>query len=181
MSLNIVGGAFSNVAEAEKVIQDLQTLGFTKDDISVFAQDNEQVDTIEENQDMEVTTNTEDRAKNSGKGLGWGALSGGVLGGLIGILAGGVAVTIPGAAPLAVVGAGATGLTGALTGAVGGGIIGALVGAGIPEKQAKEYEEFIENGKVVVVVKVNEEQKQQAQEAMNTGGSEHTTVYATDK
>lgn len=181
MSLNMVGGAFSDVTEAEKTIQELMDLGFTKDDISVFAQDEDQVEALEEDQDMEVTTNSEDRGSNAGKGLGWGALSGGILGGLAGLLAGGVAVAIPGAAPLAVAGAGATGLTGALTGAVGGGIVGALVGAGLPEKQAKEYEEFIEDGKVVAVVKVSEEQVEQARNAMDTGGSVHTTAYAVEE
>lgn len=178
MSLNVVGGAFNSATEAEKVIQNLMDAGFTEEDISVFAQDEEQVEALEENRDMEVTTNSEDRGSNAGKGLGWGALSGGILGGLAGLLAGGIAVAIPGAAPLAVAGAGATGLTGAAAGAVGGGIVGALVGAGLPEEQAKEYEEFIEDGKVVVVVKVDDDQKLQAQEAMNTGGSVHTTVYA---
>lgn len=181
MSLNIVGGAFDSVVEAENTIQGLIDAGFTKDDISVFAQDEEQIEALEENRDMDVTTNTENRGSNAGKGLGWGALSGGVLGGLAGLLAGGIAVTIPGAAPLVVAGAGSTALTGALTGVVGGGIVGALVGAGLPEEQAKEYEEYIEAGKIVVVVKVSEAQKQQAQDAMNSGGSQHTTVYAVEE
>ncbi len=177
MSMNIVGGAFSSATEAEKAIQDLADLGFTKDDISVFAQDESQIEAIEENRDMDVTTNTEDRGSNAGKGLGWGALSGGILGGIAGLLAGGVALSIPGAAPLVVAGAGSTGLAGALSGIVGGGIIGVLVGAGLPEEQAKEYEEYIENGNIVVIVKVDDSQKQQVQDALNSGGSEHTTIY----
>lgn len=181
MSLNMVGGAFNDVVEAEKTIQGLLDAGFTRDDISVFAQDEDQVEALEQVNDMEVTTNTENRGSNAGKGLGWGALSGGILGGIAGLLAGGIAVTIPGAAPLVVAGAGSTALTGALTGIVGGGVVGALVGAGLPEEQAKEYEEFIEDGKVVVVVKVSEEQKQLAQDAMNSGGSQHTTVYAVEE
>lgn len=181
MSFNIIGGAFAEVTEAEKTIQDLLDLGFTKDDISVFAQDEDQVEALEENRDMEVTTDSEDRGSNAGKGLGWGALSGGILGGIAGLVAGGIAVSIPGAAPLVVAGAGSTGLAGALSGIVGGGVIGVLVGAGLPENQAKEYEEFIEDGKIVVIVKVSEAQKQEAQDVMNKSGSQHTTAYAAEE
>lgn len=180
MSVNVIGGAYSDVTNAEKAIQKLKDSGFTNEDISVFAQDEDQVEALEEERDVDVTTNTEDRGSNAGKGLGWGALSGGVLGGLAGLLAGGIAVSIPGAAPLAVAGAGATGLTGLATGAVGGGIVGVLVGAGLPEEQAKEYEEFIEDGKVVVIVKVDDDQKDNAQAIMNDSGSEHTTSYAAE-
>lgn len=180
MSINVVGGAYSNVTNAESAINDLMDMGFTKEDISVFAQDDEQIEALEDGQDVDVTTNTENRGSNAGKGAGYGALSGGLLGGLAGLLAGGIAVTIPGAAPLAVAGAGATGLAGLATGAVGGGIVGALVGAGLPEEQAKEYEEFIEDGKVVVVVKVSDEQNKRAQDIMNDSGSEHTTSYVSE-
>lgn len=180
MSVNIIGGAYSDVTNAEKAIQDLVDMGFTDEDISVFAQDEDQIDALEEDRDVDVTTNTEERGSNAGKGAGYGALSGGVLGGLAGLIAGGIAVSIPGAAPLAVLGAGATGLTGLATGAVGGGVVGALVGAGLPEEQAKEYEEFIEDGKVVVVVKVSDDQKERARDIMNDSGSEHTTSYTAE-
>lgn len=180
MSINVIGGAYSDVLNAEKAIQNLVDMGFSDKDISVFAQDEDQVEGLEEERDVDVTTNTENRGSNAGKGLGWGALSGGLLGGLAGLIAGGIAVSIPGAAPLAVAGAGATGLTGLATGAVGGGLVGVLVGAGLPEEQAKEYEEFIEDGKVVVVVKVDDAQKEKAQDIINDSGSEHTTAYVAE-
>lgn len=184
MSLNIVGGVFSEVNSAEEAINDLRELGFTGEDISVFAQDESQVESLEEGSTAdEVTTNTEDRGSNAGKGLGYGALTGGILGGLAGLLAGGIAISIPGAAPLAVAGAGSTALAGIGTGAVGGGIVGVLVGAGLPEEQAKEFEEYIEDGNIVVLVKADESQKAEVEELLNNGNSKYTStsVYVAEE
>lgn len=177
MSTSIVGGVFPNAKAVEAELHDLQDMGFSEKDISIFAQDESQLENIDQMVDSDdVTTNTEDRGSNAGKGLGWGALSGGVLGGLAGLLAGGVAITIPGAAPLAVAGAGATGLLGAGAGAVGGGIVGVLVGAGLPEEQAKEFEQFIEDGKIVVLVKVNDAQRAQVEDSFRKASSEYTST-----
>lgn len=177
MSTNIVGGVFSKVEEAEGAIRDLQELGFTKEDISIFAQDSDQVDAIENDTASEVTTNSEDRGSNAGKGLGYGALSGGVLGGLGGLIAEGALLTIPGIGPLAAAGPLATTLAGLGTGAVGGGIVGTLVGAGLPEEQAKEYEEYIKDGNIVVLVKVDEDQKEAVENSFRTAGSVNTNMY----
>ncbi len=176
MSLNIVGGVFSDVSGAENAIEDLRELGFSQEDISVFAQDESQVEALERGSASDVTTDTENRGGQAGKGLGWGALTGGILGGLAGLLAGGAAIAIPGAAPLVVAGAGSTALAGAATGAVGGGIVGVLVGAGLPEDQAQEFEEYIEDGKIVVLVKVDESQKEKVEESLNKSNSEHTST-----
>lgn len=173
MSLNIVGGVFSNATDAEAAVNNLKQLDVRDENISVFAQDESQVEALE---DSEVTTDSEDRGSNAGKGLGWGALSGGILGGLAGLLAGGAAITIPGAAPLVVAGAGSTALAGAGAGAVGGGIIGVLVGAGLPEDQAKEFEGFIKDGKIVVLVKIDEAQRAEVENTLNNSKSENTST-----
>jgi len=176
MTLNIVGGVFSTAEAAEKSVNELTDLGFTADDISIFAQDESQVENLEENSASEVTTNTEDRGSNAGKGLGYGALTGGILGGIAGLLAGGILISIPGAAPLAVAGAGTTGLAGLATGAVGGGIVGVLVGAGLPEEQAKEFEGYIEDDKIVVLVKVDESRAAEVEQSFTSADSEYTST-----
>lgn len=178
MSLNIVGGVFSTAKEAEKSIRDLHDLGFTEEDISVFAQDSDQVDKLNEDSDVDVTTDSEKRGSKSGKGLGLGALSGGVLGGLAGLVAEAALITIPGVGPLAAAGPLATTLAGLGTGAVGGGIVGALVGAGLPEDQAKEFEEYIKDGNIVVLLKVDESQKAEVERTFNQSGSLNTSMYS---
>ncbi len=177
MSLNVVGGVFSTAEEAERAIRDLHDLGFTDEDISVFAQDSDQIDHIEDDTEVEVTSDSEERGSQSGKGLGLGALSGGVLGALGGLIAEVALISIPGIGPLAAAGPLATTLAGLGTGAVGGGIVGALVGAGLPEDQAKEFEEYIKDGKIVVLLKVDDSQRAEVERAFNSSGSLNTNMY----
>jgi hypothetical protein len=46
----------------------------------------------------------------------------------------------------------AAGLAGAGAGSITGGLVGALVGSGIPEERARNYEEGIRNGGIVMGV-----------------------------
>lgn len=177
MSTKIIGGVFSTVEEAEATIRELQKIGLTQEDITVFAQDSDKVDSIEADTDVDVTTNKENRGSNSGKGAGIGALSGGVLGGLGGLIAEAMLLTIPGVGPLAAAGPLATTLAGLGTGAVGGGLVGALVGAGLPEEQAKEYENYLKDGKIVVLLDVDEAQQQSVQKIFIQSGSLNTSMY----
>lgn len=177
MSTKIVGGVFGTVEEAERTIRELQGLGFTKEDISVFAKDSDSVQDLEDHTDVDATTDKEDRGKNSGKGAGIGALSGGVLGGIVGLIAETALLTIPGIGPLAAAGPLATTLAGLGTGAVGGGIVGALVGAGIPEDQAKEYEKYLEDGNIVVLLEVDENQQNEVYRVFIDSGSLNTNMY----
>lgn len=177
MSTTIVGGVFSTVEEAENTIKELQKIGFTKDDISIFAKDSDKTDELIQDTDVEVTTNREDRGKNTGKGVGIGALSGGILGGLGGLIAEALLVTIPGVGPLAAAGPIATTLAGLGTGAVGGGIVGALVGAGIPEKQAQAYADYIEDGKIVILLEVDESQKDDVYKVYTDSGALNADMY----
>lgn len=177
MSVDIVGGVFSTADEAEKAIRDLHDLGFTDEDISVFAKDSDQVEQIEEDTDADVTSDSENRGSQSGKGLGLGALSGGILGGLGGLIAEAALLTIPGIGPLAAAGPLATTLAGLGTGAVGGGIVGALVGAGLPEDQAKEFEGYIKDDKIVVLLKVDDNQRADVERTFRESGSLNTNMY----
>ena len=46
----------------------------------------------------------------------------------------------------------AAAFTGAAVGAGAGGLVGGLVGLGIPEEDAKQYEEYVQNGKILLLV-----------------------------
>jgi hypothetical protein len=80
-----------------------------------------------------------------------------VLGGVIGASA---ALLIPGVGPVVSGGLLATALagaaTGAATGAVAGGVTGALVGLGIPEDEAKYYDEQFREGRTLMTVKADD-------------------------
>ena len=143
----MVVGLFEDSKKAGNAVAELKQEGFT-DDISVIAKDPE---------DMEVTSHQVKQDLSDGTASG--AVTGGVLGGLVGLLVGVGTVALPGLGTLIVAGplAAAWGLTGAAAGAITGGIVGALVDAGIPEERAREYEEAIKRGQVVVAVTADRE------------------------
>ena len=88
-----------------------------------------------------------------------GASTGGVIGGALGVLAGVGVLAIPGAGAFIAAGPIMAALSGAAAGATAGGLIGALVGLGIPEYEAKAYQERIKKGGYLVAVHVEDGDK----------------------
>jgi hypothetical protein len=177
MDKKIIGGVFSDVATTEKVIHALKDHGYGAKNISVFAHDKSKADVLENETDTGVTTNDEGRGKNAGKGAGIGAASGGVLGALGGLVTGLGLLTIPGIGQIAAAGPLAAALTGAAVAAGGGGIIGALVGLGMPEEQAKQYEAFLKNGKIIVLVEADHENEGSVYETFLAHDTENSSMY----
>ncbi|MFC3038829.1 low temperature-induced protein [Virgibacillus xinjiangensis] len=176
----IIGGAFSDVESAERTISHLKDIGYTRKDISVLAKDRGNVSKIENDTGTDATTNEGGRGKNSGKGAGIGAISGGVLGGLVGLVAEIGLLTIPGIGILAAAGPMATTLSGTAIGAGSGGIIGALVGAGIPEEQAKQYEQYLKDGKIIVLVEAGDDNQQIVYRSFLSNKPMNTEMYPED-
>ena len=83
-----------------------------------------------------------------------GAITGGVIGGTLGLLAGIGTLAIPGLGPFIAAGPIMAALGGTAAGAAAGGLVGALVGLGIPESEAKVYEERLKAGGYLVAVQV---------------------------
>lgn len=90
-----------------------------------------------------------------------GAVGGGLIGGLAGLIAATGFVAIPGLAPLWAGGAlisvlGATGASiVAGTGAVAGGLVGALISINVPETAARQYDEAVRQGRMLITVKTD--------------------------
>lgn len=181
MEKRLIGGVFSNANDAEAAIRELQDLNFDKDDISIFAKDDDQVDQIEDDTSQHVEGNDSGRGKNAGKGLGLGALSGGVLGGIAGLIAEVGLIAIPGIGPLAAAGPLATTLAGLGIGAGGGGIVGALVGAGMPEDEAKEYEAYLKDDNIVVMVEVEPERVDTVYKTFESNNTLNSSMYNRDR
>lgn len=145
MTQKIVG-AFNTEQEATRAIEDLKQQGFGTEDISVIAKDRDEVNTI-----------NDETGTKAPEGLASGAATGGVLGGVTGLLAGLGALAIPGIGPIVAAGPIAATLTGAAVGAGAGGLVGGLIGLGIPEEEAKEYDEFVEEGRILVLVETDDD------------------------
>lgn len=91
------------------------------------------------------------------EGIAAGAITGGMLGGTLGLLAGIGALAIPGVGPLIAAGPILGALSGAGAGAAVGGLAGGLVGLGVPEIEAKRYEEQLTSGNFLISVNTDGE------------------------
>ena len=161
-----VVGVFDGPNHAEQALNELRDAGFQPEQVSVVARDNR------ETQDMV------ERTGMGAEGAGTGAVLGGITGGVLGWLVGIGALAIPGIGPIVAAGALATTLGGAAIGAVAGGLIGALVDLGIPEEEARGYEEHVRKGSILLTVSANsDEQARQAHQIFDRRGGSDVRAY----
>jgi len=142
--MKTVVGTYDNIQTAYAVANDLISAGYSRNDISVVANDakNEYAPYTDAN----YVDSTDDVAKGAGIGA--------AIGGLGGLLVGLGALAIPGVGPVIAAGPLLAALTGAGVGAVTGGIVGALVDMGIPDEEAHIYSEGLRRGHVLVIAQV---------------------------
>ncbi|GCE47688.1 heat induced stress protein YflT [Thermosporothrix hazakensis] len=129
----VVVGVFYDKAQANQAIEELKQAGFNDDEIGFLAR-------------SRVVGKDAAKAANTAAGI----LEGGVIGGVLGAAA---SLLIPGIGPAVAGGILATTLGGATLGAAAGGLIGSFVKFGIPEKDAQFYQQELEAGHTVIVVK----------------------------
>lgn len=127
--------------QTDKILRNLQTAGFSGNDISVLLAD--------KGGTRDLALKNETKAP---EGAAAGAGTGAVVGGALGWLAGIGALAIPGLGPFIAAGPILAALSGAAVGGTVGGLTGALVGMGIPEYEAKKYEGKIKAGKDLISV-----------------------------
>ena len=136
----IVVQSFATQADAETAVRALRDAGFSNDEISVVARDEERARGV-----------VADTGGETAKGAGIGAATGGVLGALAGLLVGAAVIAIPGVG-IVLAGPLAAALGGAVAGGFTGGLAGALAGLGVAKDEASHYQERLEAGDIVVVL-----------------------------
>lgn len=144
-------GVFASRQDAEGAIDELHEADYEAKDISIVTRSREDAEILEDR-----------GSSNVAEGAVSGATTGGVIGGIAGLLIGIGAIAVPGigalliggplAAALGLTGAAATTVSGAATGALAGGLIGALIGLGVPEEDARIYEDRVKEGGILVAV-----------------------------
>lgn len=150
-------GVFPSRERAEEAINALQNdLGVPTEDISYIYRNTEG-----EVREVQVDENA-DTAEVAAEGAAGGAVTGGALGAIAGIAtaAGVIPVIGPifaGGALLSALGIGLAGAAGATaaaatTGVIAGGLVGALASLGVPETEAKVYEDRVAGGDILVAV-----------------------------
>ena len=144
-----VYGLTKTDAQAIRIANRLKSSGFTANDVSILTPNRGGV------RDLGHENSTK-APEGAATGAGTGALLGGALGWMAGI----GALAIPGVGPLIAAGPILATLTGLAVGGTLGGVSGALVGLGIPEYEAKAYEERIRKGGYLVAVHLENSEKE---------------------
>jgi len=122
---------FADRREVDCYVEELRQAGFREEEIGVISPEGAGAETRVE------------------EGAAVGAVAGGTVGAVAGALATGI---IPGVGPIIATGLLAGLLGGAAAGAAAGSVLGALIGLGIPETEARRYEEEFLAGRTLVVV-----------------------------
>lgn len=152
--------------QTETILRDLQSAGFSGNDISVLLADKKGT------RDLAIEHNTK-----TPEGAVTGAGSGAVLGGALGWLAGIGALAIPGVGPFIAAGPILAALGGAAIGGTVGGLTGALVGMGMSEFEAKQYEGKVKAGSALISIhSENSHDTKRATEICERGGAEDVTT-----
>lgn len=148
--------------QAIRIVDQLKNEGFANDDISVLLPDKSSTREF-----------AHEKGTKAPEGAVTGAASGGVIGGALGWLAGIGALAIPGLGPFIAAGPIMAALSGAAVGATAGGIVGSLVGMGIPEYEAKRYQNRIREGRILIAVhSENSDQARMAKQVFEDSGAE---------
>ncbi len=150
------------VEQAEVIVDALRVSGFSNNDISVLFPDKEG------SRDFAHEHNTK-----APEGATAGGVAGMGVGAVLGWVAGIGALAIPGVGPFIAAGPIVAALSGAAIGGATGGILGALVGVGIPEFEAKQYENKIRSGNILISVHTEEsEERKRVKEIFARAGAD---------
>lgn len=152
----------SSHAMATTILADLQTAGFTPNEVSVLYPD---------------TSTSKDFAhemhSKMPEGATAGASTGGILGGALGWLVGIGSLAIPGVGPFIAAGPILGILSGAAIGATVGGVTGGLIGLGIPEIEAKRYAGKLRDERILIsVTAINADRATRAKTVFRDAGAD---------
>lgn len=143
-------GIYRDKDQAERAIDGLVAAGLERDEISIVGR----------------------QAEISGhEPSGEGVASGAAMGGLTGLAIGLAALALPGVGPLFAAGPIAIALGGAGAGAIAGGLLGSLTEMGVDEADAQNYTEAVRQGNTLLLVGIDEGQRQEVEELLRRSGA----------
>ena len=151
----IITATFKTRPAAEQALVRLETLGLKEEQISMIVSDQ-----------TRGTSFNLDKGTKADEGIVAGGVAGGLVGAILAALLSAGAVAIPGAG-IVISGWLISAAAGLGAGAAAGGLVGGLIGAGIPEYEAKLYEDAVKNGAILLAVKpANDEQAKMVKETL---------------
>lgn len=161
-----VVGVFESEQAVISAIQELKSLGYSSDQISVVSKNKKELKDIHE-----------ETGTKAPQGVATGAATGGVLGGVTGLLAGLGLLAIPGIGPILAAGPIVATISGAAVGAGAGGLVGGLIGLGIPKEEAERYNEYVNDHKLLVIVDAEAARKSRVYDIFRRFGSLNADTY----
>jgi len=152
--MNTIFGVFDDAATARRAVDALRASPLKLDDVSIVSRTDDGAGSMTHDGDVSASQ---------------GATVGAVWGGLVGL----ASLLIPGIGPFVAFGMLGAAITGAVTGAVVGGITAALVDfSGIPEDDARGFEEMAHSGKTLVAVKARDEDAREVHRLLTSAGAD---------
>lgn len=179
-NLELVSGIFTSQQDLHQLFGGLEALGIDHDHVSVLM--SEQTRTYYSDSLDEIS----DETGFGGEGfrqttkMPEGAATGGLTGGIVGAIIGGLtlvgSVLLPGVG-LLVAGPLVGAITGGAIGTAAGGLVGGLVGMGIPENEAKYYQDSIQQrGNVLVAAHVPKSLKDEVRNVFKRCGAQSVKI-----
>lgn len=160
-----ISGIFNSHEQLSSLVDALNQRGISGDNLSILMSDR-----TRDNYFAPVNAN------KAPEGASTGGITGGILGALVGGLSLVGSIALPGAGLLVagpIIGA----LTGAGIGGATGSLVGGLIGAGIPEHEAKYFEDALkEEGKILVVVRAAHEMSREVKGLFDRFGAHQVKV-----
>ncbi len=152
---------YSSMGEAQTGIQALDSAGFSEKQVSLVTHD-----VAEAVPQVEVLQYGDQSVRDLAKGAG--------MGGLLGVLLTSPLLVIPGMDPAILAGPLAAGATGAMV----GGFLGGMAGWGVHRDHVQEYEEKLQQGRVLVVVNGDPDEVARAHGILQATGAVETHLHA---
>jgi uncharacterized membrane protein len=162
-----ITAVFEARVQAENALRKLEQLGLTRDDVTLLV-----------SEDARKRHFTIEKGSKAEEGAVAGASIGGLAGALFMAMTTTGAMAIPG---LNIIASGALigGLAGLGAGAATGGLVGTLVGLGVPEHEAKLYEDSINKGAILLAVEVRDDMRaKKVKEALKETRAQSITELA---
>lgn len=157
--------------QALQIVDSLISSGFSSNDISILYPDKDSTHQF-----------SHEKNTKAPEGTVAGVSTGGVLGGAFGLLVGLGALAIPGVGPLIAAGPLLAALSGAAAGAAVGGVAGGLIGLGIPELEAKRFENRIAEGNFLISIHaIDGDEVDRAKEILKNANAEDISVTSIDE
>ena len=165
--MTTVTATFKTRIAAEHALRKLEAIGITDEQTALIVTDETRGKSFQIKEGTKMD-----------EGFAGGATAGGIIGSLLGAMGTASALAIPGL-NIVMVGAAVSALAGLGAGAVAGGFVGALVGAGIPEHEAKIYENSLKEGSILLAIDTKDsEQKQKVKDILEEEDAYHMAAAA---